>query len=200
MLELIILRHALSIGNKDKIIQGHIDLDPIERKVPSSLMKAIGKYGTPTAIYTTDLKRGKYPAEDLHKRIQATTDSPIYFEATEQLRERNLGIYEGQPYKVIAEDTKKLTQQTYSMAEIQNGESRTQATKRAAHCINRITETEQSGLLILVSHITFINYIMDYLEQKQSPAQLRFIHNLQGFYCKLDKDYKALHVEKFTGS
>ena len=70
MLDLILLRHAQSTGNKAGLFQGQADMDPIEAEFPDALLRQITAIGEVSALYTTDLKRGRIPAESLRYKLE----------------------------------------------------------------------------------------------------------------------------------
>ncbi|MBI5393078.1 histidine phosphatase family protein [Candidatus Woesearchaeota archaeon] len=185
MLDLILLRHAQSTGNKAGLFQGQVDMDPINPEFPDTLLIDITAIGEVSALYTTDLKRGRMPAEDLSRKLKELYGKPIIYESTPLLRERNLGELEGKPYATISEDFDKVVHYTYMTETIAGGESRQQLQQRAAK-VRELYIADKQGIVVIISHGVFLKYLLDNLENTTDVK--RTLENLKGYHVTLDNN------------
>src|SRR3989338_143440 len=185
MLDLILLRHAQSTGNKAGLFQGQADMDPIEAEFPDALLRQITAIGEVSALYTTDLKRGRIPAESLRYKLEILYEKSILYESTPLLRERNLGELEGKPYTMISTDFDKVVHHTYMTETIQGGESRQQLQERTAQ-VRELYIADKQGVIIMISHGVFLKYLLDNLENTQGVKWI--LENLKGYHAILNNN------------
>lgn len=189
MLELILLRHPETQWNRDKLLQGHSDISPLNPYVPDSLVEDLTALVSPDVdnsikIYASDLLRCALPAEDLHRRLsQHYPLEPLV--KTPLLRERHFGSHEGKPYATFnAVNARELGEKLYRMREMPEGESVAQCQERAKGIASEFyVHRNNPCLVIAISHGCFINYVLNVLEGRSSDdlSQYHGAHNFEGF-------------------
>ena len=192
MLELVLLRHPETQWNKERLLQGHSDIPPLNPCVPESLVDALSTLVSPDVenhirVYTSDLLRCALPAEDLHRRLSKQYPlQPLV--KTPLLRERHFGNHEGKPYTTFdSTNTRELGEKLYRMQEMPNGESVAQCQKRARSIASEFYEhRNDSCLVIALSHGCFINYVLNELEGRSPDdlSQYRGAYNFEGFQLR----------------
>jgi 2,3-bisphosphoglycerate-dependent phosphoglycerate mutase len=96
-MRLYLVRHAQTLWNAESKAQGHTDIDLDETgKWQAQQLKRAFKGVDIERVYSSDLKRSAKTAE----AIADATGAPL--ELREDLRERNYGDWEGQPFEAIA--------------------------------------------------------------------------------------------------
>jgi len=95
-MKVFLIRHARTVWNDERRIQGWADIEPYEEaiRIFYERMKTINE--KPDVIFSSDLKRALISAEII-KRIYG--DVPIFIDW--RLRERNMGKVEGELYEEI---------------------------------------------------------------------------------------------------
>ena len=96
-MEIFLIRHAQSKGNKESIVQGHLDngLADLGKEQARQLAKCFDK--NINAIYSSDLGRAVETATPLAEKLNLKID------LDPDLREANFGIWEGLTYNDIKE-------------------------------------------------------------------------------------------------
>ena len=168
-------------------------MDPIDPEFPDTLLIDITAIGEVSAVYTTDLKRGRIPAESLRYKLEQLYGKPILYETTPLLRERNLGELEGKPYTMISADFAEVVQHTYMAETIHDGESKQQLEKRAAR-VRELYIVDKQGIIVIISHGVFLKYLLDNLEN--TTGVQRWLENLKGYHAKLDNN-TLLQLKQF---
>ncbi len=98
-MRLIIIRHGETHANAKHIVQGH--LNSRLNKKGMAQAKKIGlrlKGEKIDVIFSSDLTRARQTASEIGRFHKA----PIHY--VKQIRERNAGIFEGRPFKLLLED------------------------------------------------------------------------------------------------
>ena len=223
----VLLRHAETEHNAHGIVQGHIDTLPKRNDVPDALVEAVlaleAEAGPLQAVYTTDLKRGCYPAMDLVNKIEARKteearkeDSEaravyLFLKATPDLRERNLGGYQGQSYDVlippspgqVVDRAVRRSQLIRILRELDDAQVQSQGGESLAEFkarIHRIADTyvrPAKGYRILMSHMGVLDHMLDELGDRMPTGQFRWANNLQGYHLIL-KDRNLVEKRDFT--
>ena len=223
----LLVRHAETEHNAHGIVQGHVDTSPKRNDVPDALVEAVlaleAEAGPLQAVYTTDLKRGCYPAMDLVNKIEARKteearkeDSEaravyLFLKATPDLRERNLGGYQGQSYDVLIPPTpgqvvdkavrrqqliKILRELDDVQVQSQGGESLVEFKAR----IHRIADTyvrPAKGYRILLSHMGVLDHMLDELGDRMPTVQFSWANTLQCYHLVL-KEGNLVEKRDFT--
>ncbi|HLC75368.1 MAG TPA: histidine phosphatase family protein [Candidatus Nanoarchaeia archaeon] len=101
-MKLILIRHGETIENQQKILQGQIQgtLSALGKEQARAVAQTLAKEKI-DAIYSSDLAR----AADTAKEIGRVMDIDVVFKT--ELRERNLGEFQGKSKKVIRWDMLK---------------------------------------------------------------------------------------------
>ena len=97
-MELILIRHAQSIGNEKDIVQGHIDEGLSELgKVQAKQLANYFNADSINAIYSSDLSRAIHTAKPIADKLN------LVIKIDPNLREANFGHSEGMTYKEVQE-------------------------------------------------------------------------------------------------
>lgn len=154
-MRLILLRHGVTIGNQQRIVQGHLDGKLTSEGKKQATKAAIWlKEEDIAIIYVSDLARAIDTADIIsnhHPNADIIT--------TEQIRERNWGVFEGRPY----DDVSKALQSTNIPIEEfkpKDGESRQDLIDRGNMFFDKLVEKHQNETVLVVTHGGLISNIL----------------------------------------
>ena len=163
MTEVLLVRHAETVFNQQRRIQGQSESDLSEAGViqAKALAHRLARENFST-IYTSDLKRAYQTAEHAATR----TGHPITVEV--RLRERHMGIFQGLTLKEIEErypeEHRKLAQRDPVFV-IPDGESTLQLQQRAVGVIEEIATRHEGKRVVVITHggiiHTFFHHVFD---------------------------------------
>ena len=149
--EILVVRHGETVANKSGILQGHYDTPLNENGIAQA--KCVAKRLKNKhfdAIYSSDLNR----AFDTAKIIaEEHVSLPII--KVEKLREWNLGVLQGRPYKeLIIEypDILAAFKQQQHVPSIPGGETIEEFHNRIANCLEDIAKENLGKKVLIVSH------------------------------------------------
>jgi len=152
MTEFIIIRHGQTILNKKRVLQGHMhgELDKTGIKQAQAVAKELSKRNF-SMIYSSDLKRAVSTAEYIQ------TACNIELKTMPQLRERNLGIFEGLTLHEIKIKYPTEYKHYTSLNPnpdfiIPGGESINQMLTRLIDCLSSIAANHINEKIIIVTH------------------------------------------------
>ena len=217
VLEIVLLRHPETQWNRDKLIQGHTDIPPLDPTVPDSLVDALAALGDVVSVYSSDLQRCSLPAFDLYRKLVKNAEAdkernefpwPIPFVQTRYLRERSFGVLEGKSYHALGvDDVRSVGELFYCRGEIEAGESVHDALGRASVISDEILHPKgciKKGVIPVVTHGCFLNYLITAFEQchQFDPSNLsvyRAAGNLSGFRVQIDNfhGYQVREIAQF---
>lgn len=144
-MKLIITRHGETIENQKEIIQGHLPGKLSENGIEQSKKLALRlKDEKIDYIYASDLARAKDTVKEIikfHPKIQ------INF--VKELRERNLGEFEGKTKKELG-----MTGEMWSLVTVnpKNGESREELFIRAEKFFDEVLKKHPNETILFVCH------------------------------------------------
>ncbi len=144
-MKLIITRHGYTEENEAGIFQGHLPGKLTEEGIEQAKKLALRlKDEHIDYIYSSDLARGADTAKEIAKFHPNT---PIEF--TTELRERNLGEFQGKKKSDLGFDNK-----SFKVTHIQpkNGETMEQLFDRAKAFLDKIIPKHKDGTVVLVGH------------------------------------------------
>ena len=133
-----------------------------------------------THIYSSDLNRC---ADTTQIIKEFHPDTPLTF--TKELRERNLGIYQGQPNKSV--DWEALPGEGEDKRP-ENGESVSELNKRALNFIKELHVQHPQDSILLVSHNGWIANVISYFIGVPSKEMLNKVAHAQVFEIDVDED------------
>lgn len=191
MLELVLVRHGQTDGNKEGIYYGWLDL-PLNELGKAQALKIREKIKDMKfeAIYTSPLLR----ALDTTRRIKPDQDTPILL--SEGLKELHFGEWEGMTYSEIQEHFPQLWEEwckDWVDFRFPRGESFRQVYQRVTCEIDHIIQTHHHGKVLVVTHHGCIRGIISYLlgtgmegywRYKIKPGAISRIEIVDG-YCVL---------------
>jgi broad specificity phosphatase PhoE len=157
-LELIIVRHGQSEGNRDRMFTGHGPSPLTERGRAEARAAAKCITTKPIdALYSSDLPRAVQTAEP----IAELTGLPIIQDPT--LREKNFGDLTGMSFAELEAkhpDVWRGLLVRNPKFQPPGGESHVQCRERVSGFLTRLFEARSSGRVVLVSHGVAINHLL----------------------------------------
>ncbi len=192
MLEIVLLRHPETQWNRDKLIQGHTDIPPLDPTVPDSLVASLMELGSIVAVYSSDLLRCSLPASELYNKISQASSRSVLYQETSLLRERSFGVLEGKPYAEFgADNAGSLGEYLYRLPYIISGEDITAVKSRAFHASQLLLQhgTRKTEVVAVMTHGCFMNYVLNDLERRSDLSQYRVAGNLAGFRMRVEHEY-----------
>lgn len=159
-MELILIRHGESEGNKNQLIYGHTDYPLTEkgRKQIPHIIEAL-RHVKPTKVISSPLLR----ASAIGRGVQAAFDVP--FETDDRLKEIYFGAYEDMPVQRIKEE---LGDNYYALIgffdnyEIPSGENQRDFLGRVQGFIDELLSGED-GTYVITAHFGVIKAILNHL-------------------------------------
>ncbi|MEM6450768.1 MAG: histidine phosphatase family protein [Cyanobacteria bacterium P01_D01_bin.105] len=165
-LKLLLIRHAQSLGNVQKIMEGQ----------SSTALSVMGQHqakqlahwlqtstNLPTHLYSSPLMRAQQTAEAIATALSATQHSFIYTETT-ALHELHLGIFQGLTWpqaQVQYPDLCRQLMATLTWCPIPQAETPLAARNRAQSWFNHILNSHAAGDVIwAVSHEGFLQHLI----------------------------------------
>ncbi len=151
MVRLLIVRHGLSMTNKDKVYTGQRDvpLAPLGYRQAEAACRYIMENYKVDAVYASDLCRAVDTVLPLAKQLSL----PVH--TREGLREISLGDWEGKTY----EDVQRLYPETWAMlktarhlARYEGGESYCEAYERSKKAFLSIAKENEGKTVAIASH------------------------------------------------
>jgi broad specificity phosphatase PhoE len=173
MTRVIFIRHGETIWNLQNREMGQLD-SPLSEKGERQA-KAIARRlerVTFTTLYSSDLGRAMQTAHYISK----VTGKNIITDV--ELRERNMGIFQGYTRKEMAETYPKEWSEYNSPTKfdyvIPNGESQRERHERSIRVINRLADNHPNEEIVIVSHGGILRGIFEYVLCLQPGNEGRF--------------------------
>jgi alpha-ribazole phosphatase len=160
LLRLLLARHGETDWNKVGRYHGHTDvgLNEVGREQARKLARRLARERF-DAIYSSDLKRAHWTAQEI------ASFHPVSPVVTDQLRELNLGEFEGRSFK-DAEDGRPL-EAAWEAGDIDfpipGGETIYQLQSRVASFLSGLTEHYENGAIVLVAHGGLLRVVICHL-------------------------------------
>lgn len=177
-LELIIVRHGQSEGNRDRVFTGHGPSPLTERGREEARCAAARIASSPVdALFSSDLPRAVQTAEP----IAELTGLPIVQDPA--LREKNFGDLTGMSFSELEAKHPDVWRGLLARDprfQPPGGESHVNCRERMNAFLSRLFESRTSGRVVLVSHGVAINHLLYSLMRTPtdgSPAMLFQIDN-----------------------
>lgn len=168
-MKLIITRHGETEENAAGIIQGHLPGKLSEKGIMQAKKVALRlKNEKIDFIYSSDLAR----AADTAKEI-AKFHPRAFFEFKEELRERNLGEFQGKKKTELGFGKKEFKATALNP---KNGETMEEIYKRAHGFIKKILSKHSSQTVLLVGH-NGINKALIAVITGKKPFEIPFLEN-----------------------
>lgn len=178
--KIILIRHGETDHNKERRIQGWLDvpLNETGHSQAQAVARLLAKYKL-DALYSSDLKRAHQTAH----HISTTTKLAIH--TTVALRERDMGIFSGWAWESEPDPVKEslwqefLKSQEHSLRDWKRhqGESLLEMATRVNQFLSQLSTSHQGQSVGLVSHGGTINRILEYFSLKQTTESFRMIRN-----------------------
>ena len=151
MVKLLIVRHGLSMTNKDKIYTGQRDvpLAPLGYRQAEAACRYIMENYKVDAVYASDLCRAKDTVLPIAKALS------LPLQARVDLREIALGDWEGKTYeevKVLYPKTWEMLKTARHLARYDGGESYAEAYARAKKAFLEIARENEGRTVAIASH------------------------------------------------
>lgn len=183
-LDLYIMRHAPSEGNKGGIIQGQSYDPPLSQEGTELLQCRAGMSPIfdlkSDGIFCSDLRRAKQTAEGL----QQTMAAPLIVEPL--LREIDPGILSGKAKTDLEQSNPEHMKIWYNRGDydgIPNAETGRQAQARALTFLYKIQEQYGAGSFVVVAHAAFNRCLVNTIQNKKRNAPV-VVEHLNPTICR----------------
>jgi 2,3-bisphosphoglycerate-dependent phosphoglycerate mutase len=158
-LEILLLRHAQSLGNEEGRFGGHgpTPLTAQGRAQAEATARALAREGGLTAIVSSDLVRAVQTAQ----LVSEATGVDVV--TTPELRERSVGIFTGLTFAEAADrhpEAYAAMMRRDPNSCPPEGETQWQCSTRAGACFDRALLRHAEGRLLFVSHAFTINLVL----------------------------------------
>ena len=174
-LQLLLVRHGESEGNRDGAFAGHSPspLTARGRAQAARVAEALAD-PAPDAIYTSDLRRAFDTASPLAARLGMSLI------AREALRERDMGAWAGRTFKDIEanapDDWRRLVDRDPDHHP-PGGESHRACGARVSAAIEEILAAHPEGRVVVVSHGVAMHHMLRHLLRVDDPRTLFHVEN-----------------------
>jgi broad specificity phosphatase PhoE len=180
-MKLILTRHGETVENKKNIMQGHLQGHLSKEGILQAKKLALRlKNEKIDAIYSSDLKRAKETAKEIAK-----FHPNIPFHLVNELREIDIGPYEGKPRHMIDWNNRR---------HYKGVESRTSMRIRGRKILNQAYQKYSQGTVIFVGHAGINKALISVILNKPAAEMnlLPKIHNtsISIFEIREDKKHK----------
>ena len=175
MVRLLILRHGVSLTNKDKRYTGKMDvpLAPLGYEQAEVACRFIAENYRVDAVYASDLSRATNTVRPLAERLSL----PLLLRR--ELREIDLGDWEGKTYeevKVLYPETWERLHKERHLVRYEGGESFGEAYERAKRAFLSIARENEGKTAVVASHggtiRLFLAFVLGLPFEKSSDAPL----------------------------
>ena len=182
-MKLIITRHGETLGNKEGILQGHLQGTLSElgkeqaRKVAERLKEEKIDY-----IYSSDLARASDTAKEIAK---FHPNIPIEF--IKELRESCFGSFEGKKISDICNKRKDLSKVFSKDENVENGK---QLYERAKEFLDKLIRKHHKDIVLLVSHDCINKALICVITNipKEKIFDIKDLHNTSINIYEIDED------------
>ncbi len=173
MLEILLIRHGYTDGNKKNLFYGRTDypLNEQGRREAETIGKVLKDVHI-DAIYSSPLKRAYDTAQHIG---QYHINTPIIL--CEDLQEMDFGLWEDQHYSHIAQYYKRdweLWCEDWWEVRVPNGESGASMYSRVVKCLNELLTKHSDGRIAIVSHHGCLRSILLHLLKLSKKQYWRF--------------------------
>jgi len=191
--ELYLVRHGQTLWNREKRMQGHLDSPLTEKGImqASKLSERINDIAF-DKIFASPSNRAYRTAEILKM------DRPLDIIKRDELREINLGDWEGKKISEISESEPERHLNFWERPHLytsDTGESFFDIKARVIPFVEKIVSENRGKRILIVSHTTIIKTILSYFEKRPVeklwhkpaifPASLSII-NVTGDSCEIE--------------
>ena len=157
-MRLILIRHGLTEENKKGIVQGHLPGNLSEEGIEQAKKVALWlKDETIDFIYSSDLKRAVDTTNEIAKYHK---EASVYF--VEEMRERNLGEFEGRKISDILPSKKNVVEILLP----KNGETMENLYKRGKKIIVQMLSKHPNETVLLLGHHGILRAIIAAITNK----------------------------------
>lgn len=146
IIKIFLCRHGRTQHNENGVVQGHKDIELNEKgeRQAEKLGKYLEKEGI-DHIYSSPLVRAKKTAETISEIVD------VDFEALENLKEVDQGVYEGKSSRKMMEDMWNAEVKNHLWAP-ENGESMEDTRKRAMEIFESLEESHEGENIAIIAH------------------------------------------------
>jgi len=173
MTRIIFIRHGQTLWNIEKREMGHLD-SPLSRKGEMQAAQLANKLASIkfSQLYSSDLGRALHTAQ----YIQNSSGKSIQIDT--ELRERNMGIFQGCTRSEMAERYPNEWREYNSANKfdyiVPGGESQRQRYERSIRVFNRLADKHVDETIVVVSHGGILRGIFEYVLQLPPGNEDRF--------------------------
>jgi broad specificity phosphatase PhoE len=173
--EIILVRHGSTVGNDHGLLHGRTDIPLAEsgRSQARRVADQLRRGGGLDAVYTSPLIRARTTAEEI------ATAAGVNPRIDPDLREFDFGDLEGIPFEELQS---RYPDAYFSMLDpagydypFPNGESRKSIHERVSVSLDRISQANQSGRIVVVAHLIVIATAMAHLTTGNPDDAISFL-------------------------
>ena len=148
MPRVILIRHAESEGNRDRVftLTPDVSITEIGRAQAATAAEWIAARYTPARVVSSPFRRARQTADILATRLG------LEVHVEEDLREQCYGTLAGQPYGVLRECTDYDPTAYWTWAPPGGGESLVEVAARAGAALDRVARAHPDDDVLVVSH------------------------------------------------
>lgn len=174
-LQLVLVRHGESEGNRDGAFTGHSP-SPLTARGRAQAERVADALAAPPpdAVYASDLRRAVDTAAPLAARLGLSVI------AREGLRERDMGAWVGRTFKDIEandpDDWRRLVDRDLDHRPPQ-GESHRECAARVGAALAEIVAAHPEGRVVVVSHGVAMHHMLRHLLRVDDPRTLFHVEN-----------------------
>ena len=180
MTKLILIRHGESLGNAERRLLGHTDLDlsPLGYRQASAAAEALSEEKI-DAIYSSDLKRAYNTA------MPHATRRGLSVQPSKELREIRLGDWEGKKVAEVIVEYGDMYDKDwllgYGTFRFPGGESTIEAGERFLAECRRIAEENDGKTVLVTAHAAVIRSFFSLVMNipPEDPPSVRFLPRLR---------------------
>ncbi len=166
MLELYLIRHPETLGGVD-IIKGHNDikLKPSWETPVDAIATWLANQGPFDAFFSSDLQRTLLPAKRIVDYLASQHQQPLVLQSLPELRERDMGIFQGRKYDEVDTGGKSLVDYVFEVEDIPKGETKSDVIKRVRRFVEEYLQKyiQGEGRVGIVGHGWWSNYLINSL-------------------------------------
>ena len=155
MTTLILVRHGMSLGNKEKRFTGQSDaqLAPEGIRQAEKASVYIQEHYTVDSVYASDLSRA-------YRTVQGTADAlgiPVILK--KELREADIGLWQGKTFEEVEKafpESARQYKENLGLTRFDGGESYGEVMERACRILLEIAEENEGKTVLVGTHGGFI--------------------------------------------
>lgn len=190
-MEVILVRHGITQGNKEKRFVGRLDV-PLAPEGEALARETSGRLPPVEHLYISPMLRCKQTAELLWPGVASTT--------VEDLRETDFGPFEGKNHEELREDP---IYQRWLAGEMAVGEPAEDCARRGSRALSFLADDASARGFERIGVVSHGGLLMGMLTRHGAPARPGFYdwypQNCGGYRAELLREPLTLHILETVG-